>query len=54
MGFEAEPEMPLPWDEVVMFTDPHVPLAAVDTSRIWLVPYSRVQTRAQGPLDKLP
>lgn len=34
MGFEAEPEMPLLWGEAVIFTDPHVPLAAVDTSRI--------------------
>ena len=49
MGFEAEPEMPLLWGKAVVFTDYHVPMAAADSGRMWLVPYSRVQTRAQGP-----
>lgn len=48
MQFEAEPEMQLLWGEAVIFTDSHVPLAASDFSRIWLVPCNRVQTRAQG------
>lgn len=48
MGFEAEPETQLLWGEAVIFTDSHVPLAAADSSRIWLVPYGRVQTRACG------